>query len=111
MDMQPASCSRRQTLRNTAVGFGSLAFSAMCHSAAAADSGRSPFHFVPHRRVIFMFMKGGPSQVDTFDYKPKLQQDDGKPLPFAKPRVQFAPTGNLLGSPWRFRPRGKAAFR
>lgn len=111
MDMQPASCSRRQALRNTAVGFGSLAFSAMCHSAAAADAGHSPFHFAPRaRRVIFMFMKGGPSQVDTFDYKPKLQQDDGKPLPFAKPRVQFAPTGNLLGSPWRFRPRGESGI-
>jgi len=107
--MQLPSFSRRQALRNTAVGFGSLAFSALCHSAAAADAGRSPFHFAPRaRRVIFMFMKGGPSQVDTFDYKPKLQQDDGKPLPFSKPRVQFAPTGNLLGSPWRFRPRGES---
>jgi len=107
--MQLPSFSRRQALRNTAVGFGSLAFSALCHSAAAADAGRSPFHFAPRaRRVIFMFMKGGPSQVDTFDYKPKLQQDDGKPLPFSKPRVQFAPTGNLLGSPWRFCPRGES---
>jgi hypothetical protein len=107
--MQSPSFSRRQALRNTAVGFGGLAFSAMCHSAAAADAGRSPFHFAPRaRRVIFMFMKGGPSQVDTFDYKPKLQQDDGKPLPFSKPRVQFAPTGNLLASPWRFRPRGES---
>ncbi|MFM7057817.1 MAG: DUF1501 domain-containing protein [Planctomycetota bacterium] len=105
--MQSPASSRRQALKNTAVGFGSLAFSAMCHAQAAADAGRVPFHFAPRaRRVIFMFMKGGPSQVDTFDYKPRLQQDDGKPLPFAKPRVQFAPTGNLLGSPWRFRPRG-----
>jgi hypothetical protein len=55
-------------------------------------------------------MKGGPSQVDTFDYKPKLQQDDGKSLPFAKPRVQFAPTGNLLGSPWRFRRHGQSGI-
>ena len=39
-------------------------------------------------------MQGGPSHVDTFDHKPRLQRDDGKPLPFAKPRVQFAETGN-----------------
>jgi hypothetical protein len=51
--------------------------------------------------VIFLFMHGGPSQVDTFDYKPLLQRDHGKPLPFAKPRVQFAETGNLLASPWK----------
>ncbi len=37
--------------------------------------------------MIFLFMHGGPSQVDTFDYKPLLPRDDGKPLPFAKPRV------------------------
>ena len=54
------------------------------------------------KRVIFLFMKGGPSQVDTFDFKPALQRDHGKPLPFAKPKVQFAKTGNLLASPWSF---------
>ncbi|MFM7832818.1 MAG: DUF1501 domain-containing protein, partial [Planctomycetaceae bacterium] len=83
----------------------------MLHAASAIDTGHSPFHFQPRaKRVIFMFMKGGPSQVDTFDYKPRLQQDDGKSLPFAKPRVQFAPTGNLLGSPWRFRQHGQSGI-
>ncbi|MFN9234887.1 MAG: DUF1501 domain-containing protein, partial [Planctomyces sp.] len=102
---------RRQALRATAVGFGSTACSALLHAVSAADSGISPFHFQPRaKRVIFMFMKGGPSQVDTFDSKPKLQQDDGKSLPFAKPRVQFAPTGNLLGSPWRFRQHGQSGI-
>lgn len=101
------SINRRQALQSVALGFGGLALSAMCHQLQAQDVGSAPFHFAPRaKRVIFMFMKGGPSQVDTFDYKPKLQQDDGKALPFAKPRVQFAPTGNLLGSPWRFRQYG-----
>ncbi len=58
--------------------------------------------------MIFLFMKGGPSQVDTFDYKPRLQRDDHKPLPFAKPRVQFAPTGELLASPWKFKQYGES---
>jgi hypothetical protein len=53
-------------------------------------------------------MHGGPSQVDTFDYKPLLQRDSGKPLPFAKPRVVSAETGNLLGSPWKFRRHGQS---
>jgi hypothetical protein len=52
-------------------------------------------------------MKGGPSHLDTFDYKPSLARDDGKPLPFAKPRVQFAPTGNLLNTPWKFQQHGQ----
>ena len=52
-------------------------------------------------------MKGGPSQVDTFEHKPLLQRDHGKPLPFAKPKVTFAKTGNLLASPWQFMPYGQ----
>lgn len=59
------------------------------------------------KRVIFLFMHGGPSHVDTFDYKPQLEKQDGKPLPFDKPRIQFAPTGNLLKSPWQFRQYGQ----
>jgi hypothetical protein len=55
-------------------------------------------------------MKGGPSHVDTFDFKPKLQRDDGKELPFAKPRVQFAKTGKLLASPWKFRKNGESGI-
>ncbi len=110
--MNPCSLSRRHLLQSTAVGFGGLALASMLQEVAAAEqSAASPFHFAPRaKRVIFMFMKGGPSQVDTFDYKPKLQEDDGKPLPFAKPRVQFAPTGNLLGSPWRFRQFGQSGI-
>src|SRR5262249_34455025 len=101
--------SRRQLLRRAAVGFGHLALTALLAEDAAAASAVDPLapkapHFPARaKRVIFLFMKGGPSHVDTFDYKPLLQRDHGKPLPFAKPRVQFAPTGNLLRSPWKFR--------
>jgi hypothetical protein len=56
--------------------------------------------------VIFLFMYGAPSSVDTFDYKPQLTRDHGKPLPFNKPRVQFRPTNNLFASPWKFRQYG-----
>ncbi len=53
-------------------------------------------------------MHGGPSQVDTFDYKPLLTRDHGKPLPFAKPRVVSSETGNLLASPWKFTQHGQS---
>ena len=110
--------SRREVLRQSAAGFGYLALSALLAEEAAADTARSadplapkPPHFPARaKRVIFLFMAGGPSQVDTFDYKPLLQRDHGKPLPFAKPRVQFAPTGNLLGSPWKFRQHGHSGI-
>ena len=105
--------SRRELLRTSAAGFGWLAAQALLarDSGAAPTAADAPWR-VPARakRVIFMFMKGGPSQVDTFDYKPRLQADDGKELPFAKPRVQFAPTGALLGSPWKFRQYGQSGI-
>jgi len=105
--------NRRAMLRHSAVGFGSLALASLLHdeSSAAIDNPLAPKapHFPARaRRVIFLFMKGGPSHLDTFDYKPLLARDDGKPLPFAKPRVQFAPTNNLLNSPWKFRQHGES---
>jgi hypothetical protein len=102
--------SRREALASLCAGFGSLAFAGMLAREAQGSKGvlEAP-HFQPRaKRVIFLFMHGGPSQVDTFDYKPLLARDHGKPLPFAKPRVQFAQTGNLLASPWKFRQYGQS---
>ncbi|WZP00321.1 DUF1501 domain-containing protein [Isosphaeraceae bacterium EP7] len=115
-DLQPL-VSRRQMLQRSAAGFGSLAMAAMLAEAKAGPVSTDPLmsrtpHFPARaKRVIFLFMKGGPSHIDTFDYKPLLQRDDGKPLPFEKPRVQFAPTGMLLGSPWKFRPYGECGIQ
>jgi hypothetical protein len=103
--------ARRAALRRMGLGFGGLALASMLPELQAGmDSPLRvrPPHFAPRaRRVIFVFMHGGPSHVDTFDYKPGLVRDNGKPLPFAKPRVQFAQTGNLRRSPWEFRPYGQ----
>jgi hypothetical protein len=105
--------SRRELLCRSAVGFGSLALASMLaddrvQAQANVDPlAPRPAHFSARaKRVIFLFMKGGPSHVDTFDYKPRLQRDHGRPYPFERPRVTFASTGNLLGSPWRFRQHG-----
>ena len=93
-------------LKKSALGFGSLALTSMLQ-AENPLAAKWP-HFRPRaKRVIFLFMKGGPSQVDTFEHKPLLQRNHGKPLPFAKPKVTFAKTGNLLASPWQFKPYGQ----
>lgn len=102
------SHSRREWLRRTAVGFGagfgSLAFSAWAGlqslgTTRAATDGATP-HFTPRaKRVVFLFMRGGPSQMETFDYKPRLQADDGKPSPTGK-------NMKLLGSQWKFAQHG-----
>jgi hypothetical protein len=85
---------------------GLLADDARAASASNPLAPREP-HFTPRaNRVIFLFMHGGPSQVETFDWKPLLERDHGKPLPFPKPRVFSSQTGNLLKSPWKFRQHG-----
>lgn len=110
---QTGLLSRRTVLRQSAMGFGNLAFASMlCQQGLAAGDPVPHSAMLPARakRVIFLFMKGGPSHIDTFDFKPELQKRDGQELPFAKPRVQFAPTGNLLASPWKFEPRGESGL-
>jgi hypothetical protein len=90
------SFSRRDMLRRCLGGFGFLAFSGLAAEAAS----RAP-HFTPKaKRVIMLFMQGGVSHLDTFDYKPRLQLDDGKPIAEGR-------TGKLLASPWRFRRHGQ----
>jgi hypothetical protein len=109
--------TRRELLRQSAAGFGWLAAAdllARTGRIVASDSAANPLasrtpHFPARaQRVIFLFMHGGPSQVDTFDYKPLLERDHGKPLPFAKPRVVSSETGNLLRSPWKFTQHGQS---
>ena len=98
--------TRRKMLQQSALGFGSLALTSLLQAENPLAAKRP--HFRPRaKRVIFLFMKGGPSQVDTFEHKPLLQRDHGKPLPFDKPKVTFAKTGNLLASPWQFKPYGQ----
>ena len=108
--------SRRTMLDSAAVGFGSLALASLVNGESrATDVINSLAVTVPHiapraKRIIFLFMSGGPSQVDTFDPKPLLTRDDGKPLPFKKPRVQFNSTANLMKSPWEFNQYGESGL-
>ena len=108
--------NRRELLQASANGFGMLALSSLMQQSQAKDAVSPLAPKMPHfaskaKRIIFLFMHGGPSQVDTFDYKPLLAKHDGKPFPGTKPRVQFASTGNLLKSPWEFRPGGKSGLQ
>ncbi len=100
---------RRQLLKNVGNGFGAWMLASLLEEQKAHAKSKDGLHFpAKAKRVIFLFMHGGPSHVDTFDYKPMLAKDDGKPLPFDKPRVQFAQTGNLLKSPWGFQQYGRS---
>jgi len=115
---QPAPLSRRAALQRSAAGFGWLAASSLLAAPAPSPishlpspaSAKPPLFPPRAKRVIFLFMKGGPSHMDTFDPKPLLDRDDGKPFPGAKPRVQFAATGELLKSPWKFQNHGQSGL-
>lgn len=105
--------SRRELLRRAGAGFGSLALAAIMadEAAAASQTAGSLAPRAPHRpgrarRVIFLFMPGGPSQVDTFDPKPRLNRDNGKP----SPKTYLGQTRKLLASPWRFRKHGESGL-
>lgn len=109
--------SRRTVLRQSACGFGSVALAGLLSEGLqAADVGKGPLapkqpHFpATAKRVVFLFMHGGVSHVDSFDPKPKLAEMNGQPLPFPKPAFEFGGTGNLLASPWAFRKYGESGI-
>jgi hypothetical protein len=111
----PPTISRRHLLCRTGAGFGAVALSALLQEgrtlAATTAEGNplapQPPHFVPRaKRVIFLFMPGGPSQVDTFDPKPRLTADDGKPAP----KAYLGQQRTLLASPWKFARHGEAGI-
>jgi len=82
--------SRRQVLKNMGNGFGAWMLASMLDEQSVSAAPMDGLHFpAKAKRVIFLFMHGGPSHVDTFDYKPMLAKDDGKPLPFEKPRINL----------------------
>ena len=113
--------SRRQMLRRCNIGFGSLALASILGDPARgatagspAQAAGAPHHAPRAKRMIFLFMKGGPSQMDTFDPKPQLQKDHGKPLPIDRPRLLFHSTADsnnkLFASPWSFRQHGQSGL-
>jgi hypothetical protein len=100
--------SRRDLLKLSALGLGGLTLGTLPPAFARAEglAPQKPHHPPTARRVIFLFMHGGPSQVDTFDYKPKLQEMDGQQLPF-EPAKNIDATPKLLKSPWKFDRHGE----
>jgi Protein of unknown function (DUF1501) len=114
--------SRREMLSQAGSGFGLLALADLLTSSTSARAAdaldraanpyavRSPHHTPRAKRVIFLYMPGGPSHVDLFDPKPRLKTDNGKPLPFDKPKLERTKTGNLLASPWKFAKHGQSGI-
>lgn len=112
-----ASIDRRQMLRQFANGFGMIGLAGLLADEARAYSHsedplavKAPHYPAKAKRLIFLFMSGGPSHVDTFDPKPRLQRDNGKPLPFEQPKLVRTRTTNLLQSPFKFHKHGQSGI-
>ena len=100
--------SRREMLQRSATGFGALALQAMLSKESRGEVKSPPLPGTA-KRVIFLFMHGGPSTVDLFDPKPLLTRDNGKPFPLKAPRIQSHKSKNLLlKSPWSCKPHGQS---
>jgi hypothetical protein len=104
--------SRRELLKTASCGFGYLALAGLAAEAAAAESNNPLAPKAPHfpakaKRVIFMFMQGGPSHVDTFDYKPMLTEHDGQP---ASGQGGNNKSRKFLKSPWEFKQQGQSGL-
>lgn len=114
----PVTTSRREFLTKSAHGFGALALPALLsHEIAANPQANNPLavkapHFAPKAKaVIYLFMVGAPSQMETFDPKPVLDKLNGQPMPksFGEIKGQFVKQGTpLLGSQWKFKKYGQS---
>ncbi len=112
--------SRREMLRRTSTGFGMLALSALMADPAYAGLvpdrrgnplAPKPSHHQPRvRNVIFCYLSGGLSHVDSFDPKPRLDKEAGDPMPFRTERTMFNMDGNILPSPWKFKRYGSSGI-
>jgi hypothetical protein len=110
----PIQLTRRQVLKEAACGFGYLALAGLAAAATTNPLAPKTPHFRPRaRRMIFVFMQGGPSHVDTFDYKPLLDREDGKMLGFDDART-IANTGKrgtsqrVMKPLWKFSQHGQS---
>jgi len=102
-------------LRQCSLGFGGLALSGLLQdkafgALATADKPPGP-HFTPKvKRVIFCYMSGGVSHVDSFDPKPELAKRHGQPMPVPVRPTMFNNNGNIMASPWEFKNRGQSGM-
>src|SRR5919202_4370829 len=95
--------NRRDLLKMMGAGFGMVGLSSVLNAELTSNplAPKAP-HFAPKaKRVIYLFLNGGPSQVDTFDPKPMLDKYHGKPMPTGNLKTERK-TGNLLRSPFKF---------
>ncbi|MCH2143783.1 MAG: DUF1501 domain-containing protein [Phycisphaerales bacterium] len=108
---EPVPMTRRDMLRQCAGGFGMVALGGLLADRGFSQDMGFALHHAPRaKNIIFLYMDGGPSQVDTFDPKPRLSRESGNPFPMKMEPTQFEENGNTLGSPWKFKQHGESGI-
>lgn len=109
--------SRRRMLASSSTGFGTVALAGLLADLShggdalpASAAMRATHHPARAKSVIFCFMSGGVSHIDSFDPKPRLQRDHGKPMPVKVERTQFNNNGNIMASPFKYTPAGESGI-
>ena len=103
--------NRRQLLQQGSTGFGLTALAGLMSDPSYGNSrisAAAPPKKAEH--VIFCYMSGGVSHVDSFDPKPRLNEEHGKPMPVKVERTMFNNNGNIFGSPFKFRQHGESGL-
>lgn len=114
--MKPTT--RREALKRSSTGFGAMALAALMRDRAYADTTTLPrgaalthtHHAAKAKHVVFLFMSGGVSHVDSFDPKPELNKRHGQPMPVKVQRTMFNSNGNIMGSPFEFKQWGESGL-
>ena len=103
--------TRRELLQTMGTGFGMLGLADAVHAASPTSplAPKAPHFPARAKHIIFLFLNGGPSQVDTFDPKPLLAKYSNQPMPSGNLKTERK-TGNLLPSPFAFRRCGKSGI-
>jgi hypothetical protein len=103
--------NRREFLKLTSRGVGALTLSSLINSVSASSGYVPKLHHAPKAKsVIFLYMSGGVSHVDSFDPKPLLRELHGQPMPMELDRTQFDQVGNIMGSFWDHKKYGKSGI-
>ena len=108
--------SRRRMLQQVSTGFGGIALTGLLSQQSSVGSESDPkaadttHHMAKAKHVIFCYMSGGVSHVDSFDPKPKLKELHGKSMPVNVERTQFNNNGNIMASPFKFQQWGESGI-
>ena len=116
-NFRAAGLTRREILKNAACGFGSVALASLMSGKSYAGDHRVdeqnksfPNHEPKVKRIVYLYMDGGPSQVDTFDPKPQLDKENGQPFKMKIEKTQFNNIGTTFASPWKFKQHGESGI-